>query len=437
MSTTDTFDLLYSKMKQTFAAAIGADQKGEDLESCVEQVMAEGHDEQSAYAICNASMKAGLTDEEKGAALTRAKEIADGEDELGAVFSGVLQKAGYEFEPDAAFQPGEKAGGDLMQQTREVMARGNSRDASLVIAEATLKSGIERNHRDDLLATAKEVADYDAQIPAAFKHLIDYAGVDVKGEEDLELPKVCRKCEANTRMQGNFMCPDCHPEVDPETDEYELVKSSVQEREEGGASEKSGDEPPGEARKVYLDHGVSTAPADATVRVDDKGLYYEEPVETNQKADPMANGHDLDPATGTGTCEATGKEIEAETMGDLTNDCPHCGDALSVFDQKADPDVDQKGFGADVFRVRAAKDDDTEYDGDVLGIGVDFPESDVYVDWRREAFPDELEDPHVSIYGSKEDLEQATGNVIEHLETYETPTESSAAEGEGEEDPGV
>ncbi|WP_229373343.1 XkdF-like putative serine protease domain-containing protein [Halobacterium sp. GSL-19] len=84
--------------------------------------------------------------------------------------------------------------------------------------------------------------------------------------------------------------------------------------------------------------------------------------------------------------------------------------------------------GVDVFRITASEDDDTDYDSDLLGMGVDFPEHDVYVDWRRDAFPDALEDPHVSIYGSVEDLEQATGNSIESLDSVESPTDGFAAE---------
>ncbi|WP_245180575.1 XkdF-like putative serine protease domain-containing protein [Haloarcula amylovorans] len=84
--------------------------------------------------------------------------------------------------------------------------------------------------------------------------------------------------------------------------------------------------------------------------------------------------------------------------------------------------------GVDVFRITAAEDDDTNYDGDLLGMGVDFPEHDVYVDWRRDAFPDALDDPHVSIYGSVEDLQQATGNEIESLDSVESPTDGFAAE---------
>lgn len=54
------------------------------------------------------------------------------------------------------------------------------------------------------------------------------------------------------------------------------------------------------------------------------------------KGDPMTNGHDLDPGTGEGVCGNTGESIEAETMGDLTEDCPHCGLPLSVLTEKED-----------------------------------------------------------------------------------------------------
>ena len=80
---------------------------------------------------------------------------------------------------------------------------------------------------------------------------------------------------------------------------------------------------------------------------------------------------------------------------------------------------EESDFGVDVFRVVAAEDDDTDYNGNVLGVGVAFPEHDVYVDWRREAFPDALDNAHVSIYGSIDDLTQATGNVVEALEHFD------------------
>lgn len=74
-------------------------------------------------------------------------------------------------------------------------------------------------------------------------------------------------------------------------------------------------------------------------------------------------------------------------------------------------------FEADVFRVVAPEGEAENFEDEVLGIGVDFPNSDVYVDWRNEVFPDELDEPHVSIYGSISDLEQATGNTTEQIDT--------------------
>jgi len=79
-------------------------------------------------------------------------------------------------------------------------------------------------------------------------------------------------------------------------------------------------------------------------------------------------------------------------------------------------------FQADVFRVTAPEEDPDDYEDDVLGIGVDFPKSDVYVDWRNEVFSDELDNPHVSVYGSIADLEQATGNDTEQLDTLDAAT---------------
>lgn len=78
---------------------------------------------------------------------------------------------------------------------------------------------------------------------------------------------------------------------------------------------------------------------------------------------------------------------------------------------------DEEAFEADVFRITAPEDEADRYEDSVLGIGVDFPNSGVYVDWRNEVFPDQLDEPHVSVYGSISDLEQATGNDVEQLDT--------------------
>lgn len=70
-----------------------------------------------------------------------------------------------------------------------------------------------------------------------------------------------------------------------------------------------------------------------------------------QRADPMANGHQLDPATGEGVCEATGEVITAETMGDLTEDCPHCGQPLSVLGEADGMTPRQRSSAATGFDV--------------------------------------------------------------------------------------
>ncbi|AFH22245.1 hypothetical protein OSG_eHP20_00050 [environmental Halophage eHP-20] len=67
------------------------------------------------------------------------------------------------------------------------------------------------------------------------------------------------------------------------------------------------------------------------------GLFGSEPGDTDFRdlADPMANGHDMDPGTGEVSC-ATADEsfvIDDATFGDLTGDCPLCGEPLSHIDE--------------------------------------------------------------------------------------------------------
>lgn len=55
-----------------------------------------------------------------------------------------------------------------------------------------------------------------------------------------------------------------------------------------------------------------------------------------------------------------------------------------------------------------------ETDHDVMGWGIRFPSGWCYVDWNRRAYAaeDRLTHPHVSIYGSIEDVEQGTGGDV-------------------------
>lgn len=146
-----------------------------------------------------------------------------------------------------------------------------------------------------------------------------------------------------------------------------------------------------------------------------------------QQGDPMTNGHQLDPGTGKGTCESTGEEIEAETMADLTEDCPYCGEPLSVL---GTAQQQANGFTLDVIEVVQEGDDGPVEAGTVLGIGADFPNAGVYVDWNNDAWPEEeqLDEPHVSDYGTVEDLEQATGGVVNVVETV-GPNEAGGRSG--------
>jgi hypothetical protein len=73
---------------------------------------------------------------------------------------------------------------------------------------------------------------------------------------------------------------------------------------------------------------------------------------------------------------------------------------------------------------RVVRDDDrTRVDTleDVMGWGVEFPSGLCYVDWYREAYApeDRLDHPHVSQYGSLEDVEQGTGGTVEPLWSME------------------
>jgi hypothetical protein len=122
--------------------------------------------------------------------------------------------------------------------------------------------------------------------------------------------------------------------------------------------------------------------------------------------------------------------IKAEALDELAEECDdwtaveggwvNTDENLAVFEGLiSEAKVDS--FAADVFRITQAEDDDMELDGDLMGVGVDFPNAGVYVDWHIEAWPDDeqLAEPHVSDYGSLDDLEQATGGVVEHLETID------------------
>lgn len=122
-------------------------------------------------------------------------------------------------------------------------------------------------------------------------------------------------------------------------------------------------------------------------------------------------------------------EMMAQFMDEQRRGTSPPGDNI---DQQGGQDLSAQAddpFEATVFRVVAPDDEADRYDDPVLGIGIDFPNSDVYVDWRNSVFPDELDDPHVSVYGSISDLEQATGNIVEPMDTVSVEAAKALVDG--------
>jgi hypothetical protein len=104
---------------------------------------------------------------------------------------------------------------------------------------------------------------------------------------------------------------------------------------------------------------------------------------------------------------------EAQPDGPIARraDTPMPSEGEAAIEQQAVGD-DEWSAETRLFRVVPAEDEADQYTDDVLGVGVSFPEAGVYVDWHLEAFPDPLDDPHVSEYGSVVDFRKATGNQI-------------------------
>jgi hypothetical protein len=69
------------------------------------------------------------------------------------------------------------------------------------------------------------------------------------------------------------------------------------------------------------------------------------------------------------------------------------------------------------FHVRRSTNTRVTTEGELLGWGIKFPEGGCYVAWKRDVFApeDRLEHPHVSVYGSVEDVEQGTGGTVDPL----------------------
>lgn len=96
--------------------------------------------------------------------------------------------------------------------------------------------------------------------------------------EEMELPTECRSCGTNTRMEGNFMCPECHPDVDSDEDDYTLVENdhSPNPRVPDEATEKMGFQ--------YPDAGSIESPEEVQAAVE---RFREEASEGTKRETPL------------------------------------------------------------------------------------------------------------------------------------------------------
>jgi hypothetical protein len=107
-------------------------------------------------------------------------------------------------------------------------------------------------------------------------------------------------------------------------------------------------------------------------------------------------------------------EVVEDTGGDGLDDI--LGESLS------------KDFVADVFRIVAPE--DHEFDtGTVMAVGVDFPNSPVYVDWKIDEWPEDsqLSGPHVSIYDSIDDARQVAEGEVEMMDSLDAEDAAAKA----------
>lgn len=74
-----------------------------------------------------------------------------------------------------------------------------------------------------------------------------------------------------------------------------------------------------------------------------------------------------------------------------------------------------------VFRVLRSEETRVDVNDPLMGYGVQFPDGSCYCDWNRQAYPEDhrLDHPHVSFYGSLDDVEQGTGGTVETITTVD------------------
>lgn len=81
----------------------------------------------------------------------------------------------------------------------------------------------------------------------------------------------------------------------------------------------------------------------------------------------------------------------------------------------------QEDFDATLFELVATEEQEEFETGARLGIGVEFPNSGVYVDWNIDAWPEEdrLDGPHVSDYATREDAQKVAQGELRELSASE------------------
>lgn len=135
-----------------------------------------------------------------------------------------------------------------------------------------------------------------------------------------------------------------------------------------------------------------------------------------------AAGAGLDARIEDGKVEVPDGEFEADEDGggglaDLFGDFSGLEDVVSH--KAEDHDVD-------VYRIVAP--DDGGYEADLLGVVCDMPSHQVYCDWYLPAHgDDQLDNAHVSIYGSLGDLDSVTDGDIEYVATVGSAAEFKAS----------
>jgi len=96
-------------------------------------------------------------------------------------------------------------------------------------------------------------------------------------------------------------------------------------------------------------------------------------------------------------------------------------DLKTMVQERIAGDDSSQSFELTVHRILAPEHNDHDFVEPVLGLVVELPNGGVYADWNIDAWPDDeqLQDPHVSIYGSLDDFEQVSEGRLDRLGTVD------------------